>query len=136
MRERRPTDQEAQPSLPLIAEVFGQRDKVRNALTRLETGIEAILDSDNFKAYLAAMSRFHHYSYANNVALSAAQRPDATIVNSYNRWKQIDRHVKKDEHGMAIGRIDPTTIKQLKDKLLGIPFEIEARAADEEAASA
>jgi len=31
-----------------------------------------------------------------------------------------------------VGRLDPTTIKMLKDRLLRIPFDIESRAAEEE----
>lgn len=113
MRERRPGNHEVPPSLPSHNEIYGQRDKVRTALTRLETGIAAILDSDSYKAYLTAMSRFHRYSYA-NVALIHAQRPDATAINSYNRWKQLGRQVRKGEHGIAI--LFPMFLKRDEDQ--------------------
>ena len=31
-----------------------------------------------------------------------AQRPEATLVNSYERWTQLGRQVRKGEHGIKI----------------------------------
>src|SRR5215217_1065895 len=55
---------------------------LRAVLATLERGIEAILSSAGFAAYLRAMARFHAYS-ARNVALIHAQRPEATRVAGY-----------------------------------------------------
>ena len=56
------------------------------------------------------MSRFHHYS-VNNTMLIYMQRPDATLVAGFNKWKnQFERHVKKGEHGITI--IAPTPYKK------------------------
>ena len=39
------------------------------------------------------------------------QKPDATLVAGYNKWKdQFERHVKKGEHGITI--IAPTPYKK------------------------
>ncbi len=39
------------------------------------------------------------------------QRPDATLVAGFNKWKnQFERHVKKGEHGITI--IAPTPYKK------------------------
>ena len=52
--------------------------------------------------YLSVMSRFHRYS-VNNTMLIYMQKPDATLVAGYNKWKdQFERHVKKGEHGITI----------------------------------
>ncbi len=51
--------------------------------------------------YLAAMGRFHHYSF-NNVMLIYLQRPDATHVAGFNAWKKLGRHVVKGEKGIGI----------------------------------
>ena len=48
------------------------------------------------------MSRFHRYS-VNNTMLIYMQKPDATLVAGYNKWKdQFERHVKKGEHGIDV----------------------------------
>ena len=60
--------------------------------------------------YLSVMSRFHRYS-VNNTMLIYMQRPDATLVAGYNKWKnQFERHVKRGEHGITI--IAPTPYKK------------------------
>lgn len=51
--------------------------------------------------FLAAMARFHHYSFG-NVLMIAWQKPDATHVAGFNAWKRLGRHVKKGEKGIAI----------------------------------
>ena len=60
--------------------------------------------------YLSVMSRFHRYS-VNNTMLIYMQKPDATLVAGYNKWKnQFERHVKRGEHGITI--IAPTPFKK------------------------
>jgi antirestriction protein ArdC len=70
-------------------------------LQTLEQGIEAILTSDGYRQYLDTMSRFHGYSF-NNCLLIMAQRPEATMVAGFNRWKEMGRFVRKGEKGMKI----------------------------------
>lgn len=56
------------------------------------------------------MSRFHHYS-VNNQVLIHMQKPDATLVAGFNKWKnQFGRNVIKGEHGIKI--IAPTPFKK------------------------
>ncbi len=57
--------------------------------------------SDTLLQYLDTLSRFHRYSFG-NCLLIAIQRPDATHVAGFQRWKQLGRWVKKDEKGIAI----------------------------------
>lgn len=79
-------------------------DEARNtteaAFGELATALEAG-QSDKLTAFLAAMARFHRYSFG-NVLLLATQRPDATRVAGFNAWKKLGRHVKKGEKGLAI----------------------------------
>ena len=63
-----------------------------------------------YMRYLSVMSKFHRYS-VNNTMLIYMQRPDATLVAGFNKWKnQFERHVKKGEHGITI--IAPTPYKK------------------------
>ncbi|MBN1489920.1 MAG: DUF1738 domain-containing protein [Phycisphaerae bacterium] len=57
--------------------------------------------SEQMKAYLSAMGRFHRYSWG-NVLLIAMQRPDATRVAGYQTWRKLGRQVKRGERGLAI----------------------------------
>lgn len=57
--------------------------------------------SEAFLAYLSTMAKFHRYSFG-NCLLIACQRPDATRVAGFQRWKQLGRHVKKGERGILI----------------------------------
>jgi len=56
------------------------------------------------------MSRFHRYS-VNNTMLIFMQRPDATHVAGFNKWRdQFGRNVMKGEKGIKI--IAPTPFKK------------------------
>src|SRR5215213_9316364 len=82
--------------------VFDVRnERQRAVLAKLEEGTEAILTSEGFAAYLKTLAKFHSYSFT-NVLLIQTQRPDATLVNSYARWKRLGRQVTKGETGIRI----------------------------------
>lgn len=57
--------------------------------------------SEALVQYLDTISRFHQYSFRNCI-LIAVQKPDATFVAGFNRWKDLGRWVKKGEKGIAI----------------------------------
>ena len=57
--------------------------------------------SDQFKAYLKAMARFHHYSWG-NVLLIMSQRQEATHVAGYRTWQKLGRQVRRAEKGIVI----------------------------------
>ncbi len=78
-----------------------------DALTKLATELERG-PSDTMKNFLAAMSRFHRYSFG-NIMLITLQRPDATHVAGFRTWKKFNRWVKKGEKGIVI--MAPMTIR-------------------------
>lgn len=57
--------------------------------------------SETLVKYLAMLGTFHQYSFG-NCLLIAIQRPDATYVAGFHRWKELNRFVKKGEKGIAI----------------------------------
>lgn len=57
--------------------------------------------SEALLKYLSMLSRFHRYSFG-NCMLIALQRPEASLVAGFHRWKELHRWVKKDEKGIAI----------------------------------
>lgn len=76
-------------------------EKMNALLTRLEEGVANVLTSEEYQQYLAAMSRFHGYSF-NNTLLIMLTRPDATHVAGFNTWKAMGRMVRKGEKGIPI----------------------------------
>ena len=86
------------------------RERLRKITDGIEQGIKELFESEKYMRYLSVMSRFHRYS-VNNTMLIYMQKPDATLVAGYNKWKdQFERHVKKGEHGITI--IAPTPYKK------------------------
>ena len=89
------------------------REQLKEITDRIEAGIRDIFESgdmDKYRNYLRTMSRFHNYSL-NNQALIHLQRPDATFVAGYNRWRdKFSRHVLRGEKGITI--IAPTPYKK------------------------
>jgi DNA primase len=63
--------------------------------------IAAIRDGKDWRDWLNVASRFHAYSF-NNQILIAAQRPDATAVAGFAAWKALGRQVNKGERGIQI----------------------------------
>ena len=86
------------------------RERLREITDGIEQGIKELFESEKYMRYLSVMSKFHRYS-VNNTMLIYMQKPDATLVAGYNKWKdQFGRHVKKGEHGITI--IAPTPYKK------------------------
>lgn len=89
------------------------REQLKEITDRIEAGIRDIFESgdmEKYRNYLHTMSRFHNYSL-NNQALIHLQRPDATYVAGYNRWRdKFSRHVLRGEKGITI--IAPTPYKK------------------------
>ena len=86
------------------------RERLREITDGIEQSIKELFESEKYMRYLSVMSRFHRYS-VNNTMLIYMQKPDATLVAGYNKWKdQFERHVKKGEHGITI--IAPTPYKK------------------------
>ena len=93
-----------------MAEKQSSRDRLKEITASIEDGIKELFQSESYAQYLQTMSRFHHYS-VNNQVLIHMQKPDATLVAGFNKWKnQFGRNVIKGEHGKKI--IAPTPFKK------------------------
>lgn len=88
-----------------------QRDKLNELLTNrdqaglaqhLKEGMKEYANSDKYKQFLQAISKFHDYSIY-NVHMMVKQKPDISLVASYQKWKtDFDRQVQKGEKGIKI----------------------------------
>ena len=100
-----------------MTEKQSNKERIKEITAGIEKGIQELFESDRYRNYLTTMSRFHRYSL-NNVMLIHAQKPDATLVAGFNKWKNsFGRHVKKGEKGIQILAPTPYKIKQEEQRL-------------------
>ncbi len=90
------------------------KDRLKAITDSIEKGIKEVFESGRYAEYLQVMSRFHNYSF-NNTLLIYMQKPDATHVAGFNKWKdKFGRSVNKGEKGIKI--IAPTPYKKMIEK--------------------
>ena len=93
-----------------MAENQSNKDRLKEITDSIEKGIQELFQSEKYRQYLRTMSRFHKYS-VNNTMLIYMQKPDATVVAGFNKWRdQFGRNVLKGEKGIKI--IAPTPYKK------------------------
>ena len=105
-----------------------RRERLDEITRQIEAGIQEVFTSGRYEQYLKTMSRFHKYSI-NNSMLIYMQKPDATLVAGYSRWRdQFGRQVKRGEKGITIiapspvvttvsaRKLDPATQEPLRDE--------------------
>lgn len=89
-------------------------ERVKELLNKLEDGVKDVFESEQYKNYLKAMSKFHNYSFG-NVMLILMQCPNASLVAGFHKWKkEFGRTVKKGEKGIQI--LAPCPYKKFVDK--------------------
>ena len=104
------------------------KERLKEITDGIEAGIKELFQSDRFANYLRTMGRFHKYS-VNNTLLIHMQKPDATLVAGFQKWKtQFGCNVKRGEKGITIiaptpfkkkieeAKLDPDTKLPLRDK--------------------
>lgn len=79
-----------------------KKDRLKEITDGLEQGIKDLFSSEKYADYLRTVSNFHNYSF-NNILLIQSQKPNATHVAGFNKWKdKFNRYVKKGEKGIKI----------------------------------
>ena len=103
------------------------KERLQEITDGIESGIQSLFESEKYRSYLSVMGRFHQYS-VNNTMLIFSQRPEATLVAGYEKWKRLERHVKRGEKGIKIiapaaftkkeevPKLDPDTKAPMLDK--------------------
>ena len=86
------------------------KERLKEITDSIEQGIQSLFQSDRYAQYLRTVSRFHRYS-VNNTMLIYMQKPEATLVAGFNKWRdQFSRNVMRGEKGIKI--IAPTPFKK------------------------
>ena len=96
-------------------------DRMTAAIEALAAETDAVKQDVAFRVWLQSMSRFHRYSWRNQVLISE-QRPDASRVAGFHTWRKVGRFVKKGEKGISIfapiirqgGKADPEEGERMK----------------------
>ena len=112
-----------------MADHENNKDRLKEITDSIEQGIRDLFQSDRYAQYLRTMSRFHRYS-VNNTMLIYMQKPDASLVAGFNKWRdQFSRNVRRGEHGIKI--IAPTPFKKrIEQEKLDPDTKIPMRDAD------
>jgi antirestriction protein ArdC len=112
-----------------MAENSKSKERLKEITDSIEQGIQSLFQSDRYAQYLRTMSRFHRYS-VNNTMLIYMQKPDATLVAGFNKWRdQFTRNVMRGEKGIKI--IAPTPFKKkIEEEKLDPDTKIPVRDAD------
>jgi antirestriction protein ArdC len=105
------------------------KERLKEITDSIEQGIKDLFQSDRYAQYLRTMSRFHRYS-VNNTMLIYMQKPKATLVAGFNKWRdQFSRNVMRGEKGIKI--IAPTPFKKkIEEEKLDPDTKIPMRDAD------
>lgn len=75
--------------------------EINELIKRIDEGVQAVFESKRYKEYLKFASMFTDYS-ARNTMLINLQKPHATFVASYGKWKKLGRQVERGEKGIVI----------------------------------
>lgn len=102
-----PVESEARSSIVDTDSVFTRRyDSVEEKLKALHDELEArvlgLADDAEWNDYLDTMSRFHRYSFGNQMLIHIQTGGQATQVAGFRKWQEMDRSVMKGEKGIAI----------------------------------
>lgn len=74
---------------------------VKDVNKQLDKGLKQIFESKRFQELLDVMSKVNNYSLNNSIMI-AMQKPESTMVQGFNAWKEMGRFVKKGEKGIKI----------------------------------
>jgi len=74
---------------------------IEEAYNQLQERFATFETGDDWKRFLAFSARFRQYSLCNTV-LIYQQRPTASFVAGFNKWKEMNRYVRKGEKGIHI----------------------------------
>ncbi len=73
--------------------------------------VDALTESDAWRAYLDAAMSFHEYSFR-NILLILAQKPEATRVAGFRSWQGRGRQVRKGEKAIRIYGYSSRTVTE------------------------
>ena len=92
-----------------------KREEMKELFKKIDDGVKAVFESESYKNCLRYMSKFTNYS-AGNCILIMLQKPDASLVAAFGKWKELGRTINKGEKGIAILAPMSFKSKELKEQ--------------------
>ncbi|WP_324908410.1 ArdC-like ssDNA-binding domain-containing protein [Baekduia sp.] len=81
---------------------------------RAAQAVEALKSSEGWRSWLRARSKFHNYSFANQL-LIAMQCPEATYVTGFRKWLELGYCVRRGEKALYIWMPVPPSRKAIAE---------------------
>ncbi len=109
----------------MLTEVITAEMRAQRLKETIDTAIDSLVEqlaqghTSDYLKLLTFWSRFHRYSHG-NVLLIMSQRPDATHVAGYHRWRKVGRQVQKGAKAILIWC---PIIRQVPDETTGLPVD-------------
>lgn len=92
-----------------------ERDARREAdRRRAAAAVEALKTSEGWRAWLRTRSKFHKYSFVNQL-LIAMQCPEATHVTGFRKWMELGYSVQRGEKALYIWMPVPPSRKAISE---------------------
>ncbi len=88
---------------------------MKELFKKIDDGVKAVFESESYKNCLRYMSKFTNYS-AGNCILIMLQKPEASLVAAFGKWKELGRTINKGEKGIAILAPMSFKSKELKEQ--------------------
>jgi antirestriction protein ArdC len=77
-------------------------EKLEGYKEELKSRVTALADDANWNHYLTSMSKFHNYSWNNQILIDIQTKGQATHVAGYKTWQSLGRTVNGGEKAIAI----------------------------------
>jgi hypothetical protein len=106
------------------------QEKLKEVDRLVKNGFEKLVGemkeghTENYLEYLAFVSRFHKYSYTNQMSIFS-QKPDATLVAGWRTWQGMGYQVRADERKKGIKIMAPMFRKHLEENEYGQPISLQ-----------
>lgn len=81
---------------------MGNKDKIKEALERIDNGLQAINTNEDWLKFLYFQSQFYQYSFGNAMLIFLQSGGQASYVKGYKSWNKLGRHVVKGTKGLGI----------------------------------
>ena len=78
------------------------KDRLDGYKEELQARVSALADDANWNHYLQSMSKFHNYSWNNQILIDIQTKGEATHVAGYKTWESLGRFPRRGEKAIAI----------------------------------
>jgi len=85
----------------MTSQALSLKASIDGNLKELAEAVDEQAAGEELQRYLDLQARFHRYSWRNCLLISD-QRPSASLVAGFHRWKQLGRKVRKGEKAIRI----------------------------------